>query len=165
MLPVTAPASSRSRVRARRRHAFRGGTDDLDRVRPQVRPRLLGDRRRYSLARRTMAHEDDTAIVGSRDTAPAGRDRACFELQQRKIPHGGQLAAMRLPAVLTVPPVACGSRPASSSSRLLLFRSAAHSGGVLSLVGELKQASVGATAASFLDAPAPRCKLDREIPW
>jgi hypothetical protein len=63
-----------------------------------------------------MADEHDTTIVSSRDTTTARCDPASFQLQQRGIGHGTTTfrPSCEFGHVLMVPPVDCGSSPASS---------------------------------------------------
>jgi len=87
VLPVTTSASAGAGVRTARRDAAGGRFDDLERVGAEVGLGLFGDRRQDPLAGKTVAHEHDTPVRGSCDTAAAGRDRASLELEQRTVVH------------------------------------------------------------------------------
>ena len=131
VLPVTASASARACEWTWRSDSLRGGTDDLERVRPQVGLGLLGDGRDHTLARQTMANEHDTTVAGSRDTAAPGRDRARLKLKQRKIAHEPTNFSQpaHLGPLFIVRPVQCAYSQASSPCRCPVARPSRGVGG------------------------------------
>jgi hypothetical protein len=85
VLPVAAPASAGTGVRAGGQNAFRRRADDLDRIGAEVRLRLLSDSGPHALAGQRMADEDDAPVVGSRDAAASGRDRSRLDLDHVRL--------------------------------------------------------------------------------
>lgn len=165
MLPVTASASAGACEGTWRSDSLRGGTDDLERVRPQVGLGFLGDARDHALARQTMANEHDTTVAGSRDTAAPGRDRAHLKLKQRKIAH--EPTSSSLPVhpqpLFILRPVQCAYSHASSPCRCPVL------GRLVASAGESHPARPLARSGAFWPAahrgpfgnagPKPACRI------
>ena len=109
VLPIATPASSGPRVGTLGRHPEgRRAVAISTASRAKVGLRRLGHDGTYALARQAVAHENNTPVIGPRDTTTTGGDTACFEFHEGvAASHFTALAALSPRLSGHLPPVDC----------------------------------------------------------